>query len=153
MNTLNFSIIINATPDHVWDTMLSDITYRQWTSAFNPGSYYEGDWSEGSRIVFLGPDPKNPEIMGGMVGTIAEFRRPEFVSIRYSGMISNGVEDTTSPEVQSWVGATESYRFSPVEGGTEVLVEMTMVSDEFAGYMNDAWPKALQKLKELVENQ
>ena len=35
--------------------MLADDTYREWTSAFHPGSYYKGDWSEGSKILFLGP--------------------------------------------------------------------------------------------------
>ena len=44
MEKLHFSISIKAPKEKVWDTMLNDVTYRQWTSVFNPpGSYYEGD--------------------------------------------------------------------------------------------------------------
>src|SRR5688572_4275671 len=69
MQKINFSTTINAPRDVVWDTMLKDATYREWTSAFNPhGSWYEGSWEEGSTIRFLGPD-ENGQV-GGMVSRI-----------------------------------------------------------------------------------
>ena len=37
MDKLNFSIIINASKEKVWNTMLEDKTYRQWTEAFAAG--------------------------------------------------------------------------------------------------------------------
>ena len=58
MTTLHYLIFINAPKEKVWDTMLKDETYREWTKPFCEGSYYRGDWSEGSKIIFLGPDPK-----------------------------------------------------------------------------------------------
>lgn len=50
---LKYSITINAPKEKVWHTMLDDKTYREWTTEFNPGSYYEGDRKEGSEIRFL----------------------------------------------------------------------------------------------------
>ena len=73
MKKINFSEKINATPKKVWDTMLGDATYRDWTTAFAEGSYYEGSWELGKEIRFLSPQG------GGMVAVIAERRdnRPE----------------------------------------------------------------------------
>ncbi len=34
MSKLNFSIVIDAPKEKVWDTMLEDKTYRIWTEAF-----------------------------------------------------------------------------------------------------------------------
>ena len=50
-----YSIDITAPASHVWKILWADDTYRQWTSAFNPGSYAESDWKEGSKIKFLSP--------------------------------------------------------------------------------------------------
>ena len=50
---LKYSIAINAPKEKVWHTMLDDKTYRERTAEFNPGSYYEGDWKQGSEIRFL----------------------------------------------------------------------------------------------------
>ena len=70
MQKLKFSIEINATKEKVWNTMLEDKTYRIWTEVFSKGSHFIGDWSKGSKILFLGPN-ENGE-MGGMVSRIKE---------------------------------------------------------------------------------
>jgi len=54
MQKLHFTQHINAPREKVWDIMLSDTTYREWTKPFNAGSFYEGSWDEGSDIKFLG---------------------------------------------------------------------------------------------------
>ena len=44
MQKMHFSTTVNAPRKKVWDTMLEDSTYRDWTTAFNQkGSWYEGD--------------------------------------------------------------------------------------------------------------
>lgn len=53
MQKLNFKIEINAPKEKIWNTMLNDETYRIWTETFAPGSYYKGDWAQGSKILFL----------------------------------------------------------------------------------------------------
>ncbi|HEY4512026.1 MAG TPA: SRPBCC domain-containing protein [Candidatus Paceibacterota bacterium] len=149
MEKINFSIKINAPREKVWKTMLEDATYREWTKAFNVGSYYKGDWSKGSKMLFLGPDPETGK-EGGMVSRIAENRLHEFISIQHLGMIKDGVEDTTSDEVKKWTPAFENYTFKDADGGTELLVEMD-TNAEYKEMFSAMWPKALEILKKLAE--
>lgn len=151
MQKLHFSITINAPKEKVWHTMLDDEPYREWTAAFNPGSYYKGDWNKGSKILFLGPDPNTGE-EGGMVSRIAENKPYEFISIEHLGIVKNGVEDTTSEEARKWAPAFENYTFKEKGGATEVLVEID-IEDENKKMFEEMWPRALQKLKEIAEKQ
>lgn len=145
MKKLNFSIQINAPRMQVFETMLAAPTYVIWTAAFMEGSRYEGSWDQGRRIRFLGPDGS------GMVAEIAENRKGEFVSVRHLGMVKDGVEDTTSEEVRKWAPCYEDYHFSDKNGGTEVGITMD-VNPEWEAYMIQAWPHALEKLKQLCES-
>ncbi len=147
MQKVHFSIKINAPKEKVWDTMFDDKSYREWSAIFMPGSYYVGNWEKGSKILFLGPDEKGKE--GGMVSTIAESTPNDFISIKHLGVVSNGVEDTTSKEAKNWVGF-ENYSFKTQGDQTELSVDMES-NDEFKPYFQKTWPKALQKLKELSE--
>jgi hypothetical protein len=149
MHKLHFSIAINAPKAKVWSTMLDDATYRVWTEAFTSGSHYVGDWSKGSKILFLGPDP-NTGKLGGMVSRIAENRLHEYISIEHLGMVQDGIEDTTSEAVKAWSGAQENYTFKERNGNTEVLVDIDTTED-WKEMFEGAWPKALNKLKELAE--
>ncbi len=149
MQKLHFSIIINAPKEKVWHTMLEDKTYREWTAAFNPGSYYKGDWNKGSKILFLGPDPETG-IEGGMVSRIAENKPYEYISIEHLGIVHNGVEDTTSEEAKKWAPAFENYTFKEKDGATEVLVDMD-IDEKEAEIFNKMWPDALQRLKAIAE--
>lgn len=149
MQKLHKSVFINAPQEKVWDVMLNDETYREWTSAFNPGSYYKGSWEKGAKILFLGPDPETGSEMG-MVSRIAESRKPEFVSIEHLGIVSNGVEDTTSEEARKWAPAYENYTLSKKDGGTEVSIEMDIEEKEKENFEH-MWTDALQKLKEIAE--
>ena len=148
MQKLKFSIEINATKEKVWNTMLEDKTYRIWTEAFSKGSHYIGDWSKGSKILFLGPN-ENGE-MGGMVSRIKENKKYEFISIEHIGMVQDGKEDTTSEAIKDWAGALENYTFKDKSGTTEILVEMDS-NEEYAEMFEGMWPNALQKLKEISE--
>jgi hypothetical protein len=149
MQKLHFSILINAPKDKVWHSMLDDKPYREWTKAFNEGSYYKGSWEKGSKILFLGPDPKTGE-EGGMVSRIAENKPYEFISIEALGLVQNGVEDTTSEAARKWAPAFENYTFKDKDGATEVLVDID-VEDEHVPMFNEMWPEALRKLKDLAE--
>lgn len=149
MQKLHFSIKINAPKEEVWHTMLDDRTYRIWTAAFNPGSYFKGDWNKGSKILFLGPDPKTGQ-EGGMVSQIEENRPYEYLSIKHLGIVNDGIEDTTSEKVKDWAGAHENYTFKEIDGMTEVLVDIDS-NDDLEEEFKDMWPKALEKLKEISE--
>lgn len=147
MQQLHFSTLINASREKVWQTMLSDATYRDWTGAFMPGSHFVGDWSEGSKIQFLAADEKG--VLGGMTSKIIANRPPEFVSVQHLGIVSNGVEDTTSPEATKWAGL-ENYTFIDKSGQTELQIDV-QVPEDAVEYMTEVWQKALARLKELAE--
>jgi hypothetical protein len=149
MKKLHFSIVIDLPKKKAWHTMLDDASYRDWTSAFNPGSYYFGDWSEGSKMLFLGPDPETGT-EGGIVSRIAENREYEFISIEHLGLVKDGVEDTTSELARQWAPAYEQYTFRDREGATEVQVDIE-VMDDYASMFEETWPRALSRLKELGE--
>jgi uncharacterized protein YndB with AHSA1/START domain len=149
MIKLRFSTIINAPRAKVWRNMLEDATYRAWTEAFAAGSHYVGDWSKGSKILFLGPDP-NTGKLGGMVSRIADNRLHELISIEHLGMVMDGKEDTSSEAVQAWAGAHENYTFTEHDGKTELLVEMD-TAEAFREAFEGMWPNALRKLKALAE--
>lgn len=144
--TMRFSTFIQAPPLRVWERMLAPESYRRWTAAFMEGSSYQGSWEQGSRIRFVGPGG------GGMVAEIAENRAGEFVSIRHLGEIrSDGSEDLDSDAVRAWAPAFENYRFLGRDGGTEVQVEMDVLP-AYEQFMQETWPKALAKLKEVCED-
>lgn len=145
MKHLNFSIQINAPKEKVWSILLDDKTYRQWASVFHEGSYAIGDWSEGSKILFLGPEGS------GMTSRIFRHVPNEFISIQHLGTIKDGVEDFESEETKKWSGALENYSASERNGATELLVEFDTTED-YEAYFQEKWPKALEKVKELSEN-
>jgi uncharacterized protein YndB with AHSA1/START domain len=149
MEKLRYSVKINAPAPDVWSTMLDDASYREWTSVFNSGSYYEGGWDKGSEIRFLGPDDDGK--LGGMIATVEEYRPHEFISLRYTGQIIDGADDTRSDAAKSFIGAHENYAFREADGVTTVDVELDS-EDEFVAEFNAAWPLALARLKEITES-
>jgi hypothetical protein len=148
MYTGRWSIRIHAGRKKVWDTMLGDRSYREWTKVFTEGSYYEGSWKQGSEIHFLAPDGSGE--LQGMFSRIKENIEHEFLSIEHLGMISNGVIDTTSEKVKTWAPAFENYTFTSHGSSTELVVEMQL-DDEHRAMFDDLWPKALATLKNLCE--
>lgn len=149
MQKIHHTIHINAPRAKVWDTMLSDATYREWTKAFGEGGYFKGDWSQGSKILFIGVDPESGKEMG-MVSRIAENRPHEFLSIEHVGVYADGVEDTTSELAKQWAPAFENYTFIEKDGGTEVQIDQDM-QEEHKEMFDAMWPDALQRLKTLAE--
>jgi uncharacterized protein YndB with AHSA1/START domain len=143
---LQFSATIQAPAAVVWETLLGAETYPCWTRAFVEGSYYEGEWTQGSRIRFLSPSGD------GMVAEVAESRPNEHMSIRHLGYIMNGVEDTESESVRAWAPAFENYTLISKPDGTRIVVDQDVTAD-FEEYMKDAWPKALELLRQICEEE
>lgn len=148
MSKLHFSITIDAPKEKVWNTMLGEDSYRFWTEAFMPSSHYVGDWSKGSKMLFLAPDKAGK--MSGMVSRIKENRPHDYISIEHLGVVQDGKEDTSSAAAKGWAGALENYTFKEIGGTTKVSVDMD-TTEEFKEIFQDIWPKALQKLKALAE--
>lgn len=151
MKKLQFTVNINAPVSRVYDFILgisSKSTYEQWTSLFNPTSTYEGSWDKGNKMLFIGVDENGEK--GGMVSRIAENIPNRFVSIQHYGLVTAGNEMTEGPEVEKWANGFENYTFEENNGVTTLTIDMDAAED-FLDYMNETYPKALNKLKELCE--
>jgi hypothetical protein len=151
MKKLQYNININASANKVYDNMLgisNKSTYEQWTALFNPTSTYEGSWNKGSKILFIGTDDKGEK--GGMVSEVFDNIPNRFVSIRHYGLLKDNVEIIEGPEVEKWANGFENYTFEENNGTTTITVELDTTED-FVDYMNESYPKALDKLKEICE--
>lgn len=151
MKKLQFKSTINASANKVYDSMLginNKSTYEQWTALFNPTSTYEGKWDKGNKILFIGVDEKGEK--GGMVSRIVENTPNRFVSVQHYGLVKGDQEITQGPEVEKWANGLENYSFEENNGITIVTVDIDS-TEEFAGYFNEIYPKALEKLKEICE--
>ena len=144
VRTIKQSIEIAAPRERVWDVLLQDDTYRQWTAEFIEGSYAETDWQPGSKAVFRDPAGN------GMIGRIVASERPERVDIEYDGLLVAGREDYDSPEAREIKGARETYRLIEQGGSTRLTVESGMAEPYYAE-MSEAWVRALDKAKALAE--
>lgn len=148
MEKNEYRITINAPREKVWETLWNDETYRAWTAPFAEGSNAKTDWKKGSKVLFL--DGNNQ----GMVSTIAENIPNEHMSIKHLGIVKDGVEDYDSEESKKWGNSFENYTLKAVNGGTELVVDMSAdsIPADYKDYFAQTWPKALNKLKELAES-
>lgn len=154
VNVLNFEIEIDSNVENVWNKMLGGDSYKIWTLEFNPGgSWYEkeneGDFVEGEKIRFLGPGEDGT--MGGVLSAVKTVNKNQFISFEHYGFIMNGVEDTESESVKSWVPSREDYAFEKLDDNKTLVKVETEMSVEWSSVMEAAWPKALLKLKEICE--
>ena len=146
MQTLNFTVTINAPVAKVRSTMLDHPTYEQRTAVFTEWTEHEWwtyEWSrnQGSEIKFLDGQ------WSGMLAKIATNRLHDYVSIQHLGMI--GENNTIT--MFEW-SSFENYTFTQIdETTTKVDVEMTAMPDERVPMFNDTRPKALVLLKDLCE--
>lgn len=151
MEKLQFKININAPVAKTYDFMLgitSKSTYEQWTTMFNPTSTYEGSWNKGAKILFIGTDENGEK--GGMVSKIAENIPKQFVSIQHLALLVADREITEGPEVEKWAGGFENYTFEENNNTTIITIDIDTTAD-FVDYMNEKYPAALEKLKEICE--
>lgn len=152
MKKITFKAQINASSKKVYETMLglnNKNTYEQWTAVFNPTSTYEGSWNTGEKIYFIGTDENGKR--GGMISEIAENIPNTFVSIKHYGILDGDNEITSGEQVDSWAGCKENYSFEETNGITTITVTVDALED-YMDYYNKTFPKALNKLKALVEN-
>jgi hypothetical protein len=86
---------------------------------------------------------------GGMVSRIAENTPNQFVSIQHYGLLKADKEIIEGPEVEKWANGLENYTFEESNGTTTVTVDLDTTEDFLDYMMNQTYPGALQKLKEI----
>jgi uncharacterized protein YndB with AHSA1/START domain len=137
---LHYTVDIDAPRERVWTVLWDDKTYRDWSSAFMEGSHAEGDWKEGSKIQFLDPSDN------GMAAIIEKMVPNERMTFRHIAEIKEGREQ---PAPSSWANAREEYTLKDNGRGTTLTVDAD-AADEYKEMFEKAFPKALQRLKELA---
>jgi len=140
MVTLKYKIYIDASREKVWESLWKDKNYRIWSEPFTPGSHAISDWDESDPIRFM--DAKN----NGMYGVIETKIDNEVMVFKQLGDVLDGVEME-----RDWAGAREQYFLLNKAGKTKVKVIVDLLS-EYVDYMNEVFPRALEKLKMLAEN-
>ena len=125
--------------------MLQPDTYKEWTAASWPGSYYEGEWKAGKDIKFISDDGS------GTLAHIKEVKPFEHIASEHIAILQKGgIEDTTSEQAKNWIGITENYNFKETKGETTLIVEI-ITRPDWEKMFNDGFPNALKKLKEICE--
>ncbi len=141
---IHFSTTINAPKEKVWKILLDDSTYRQWVAAFMEGSYAETTWEEGSKALFLN------EERSGMTSRITEHIPNRIIVIEHRGVVNEGIENFENEAALQWRGTREIYRVEETGERTHLVIDQDVTS-EYKDYFEEAWPKALQKVKVLSE--
>ncbi len=129
MEQLSYQIQINAEPEKVWSVLWSDITYRQWTTAFTEGSFYEGTLEENNIVKFL--DPKN----NGMYSRVEKVIPNEEIKFLHLGEIYEGIE-----VAKEWGDATEAYFLEENDEGT-LLKTVINTPEEFKSFLKKNFQK------------
>ncbi len=145
---LHFETIIENTPENILRIMLENESYSKWTKPFNPDSRFTGSWEKGERILFLGTGADGKS--GGMLCRIREHIPGKFLSIESLREVVDGKEVTGEGKGEAWKGALENYTLKPAGSQTLLCID-TDVPAEFRQFVEEAWPKALENLKELCE--
>lgn len=150
MQTIHFTISINASAQTIWNVLLGKDTYPMWTKAFHSGSNVVGTWEQGSTMRFVGTNEDGTET--GMLSIIETHEPNKHIAIKHFGMIMNGIEDTTSEEVQKWAPSYEKY--SVEEHGKECTLQIDMDSHEdYITMFTSMWQKAVVAIKTMSEMQ
>lgn len=144
MRRKEYSTTINAPRERVWEVLWGEQSYAVWTSAFAEGSKVETDWEEGGKVLFLNAENE------GMIARIEEKKPSEKMVFKHLGMIDkNGREDFDSELVKAWSGAEEIYILKEAGKQTELVVKLDL-DEGHEDYFDKAWPKAFDKLKQLI---
>ena len=146
MKTLQFTKVINAPADRVWDVLWNKGTYSVWTKPFysKGSSFMHSDWQIGGKTLFT------DENKNGMVSTIVSKNEPYDVVFEHLGEVTNGVEDTTSDRVKMWAGSLEEYHLKENDGQT-TLTASVQVGEQMEDMMNKGFTEGLNEVKRLAE--
>lgn len=141
MKKLEYKTQISATPKKIWDILWTQETYKIWSGVMNEGARFEGNFEEGSFIDLY--DAKN----NGMFNLVEKNIPHREMTMQHKGWIYDGVRDD-----QGWEDSRETYLLTENHEGTELKILVNSL-DEFEAFFNTNYPRVLEKIKEIAEDQ
>ncbi|MGI5917372.1 MAG: SRPBCC domain-containing protein [Anaerolineae bacterium] len=139
---MQFSIEIDASKERVWATLWDDITFRDWASIVDEGTYIKGEIKEGNEIQFLSSSSGY-----GVTSLVEKLVPNEFMRFRHSADTQQGGQQEREKE---WTGGAESYSLVEENGVTTLIIRLD-VPKEQEGTFNARLPRALERIKALAE--
>lgn len=143
MQKLSFTVDIHASQEKVWQALWDDKTFRDWASNIDEGTYMAGELKEGNEVQWISGSSGY-----GVTSLVEKLEPGELVVFR---QILDTQELGTKERTKEWADGTESYRLTENGTGTTLTTELD-VPDEQIETFKTCMPKALQRIKELVEN-
>ena len=139
---MKFTIEIQASKEKVWNTLWQDATFREWAGLIDPGTYMVGELQQGNEVQFI-----SAENGYGVTSLVAEVTPNEYLLLKHQ---ADTKYTGTAEREKEWTGGNESYALTEKDGITTVVAAFD-VPQELEDYFNNAYPKALQRVKELAE--
>lgn len=143
MKELQFTIEINASKERVWNTLWQDKTLREWAGIIDPGTYMVGELKEGNEVQFI-----SAENGYGVTSLVEKLVINELLLLRHQADTQDvGKRD----RAKEWTGGEESYLLTEKNNLTNLTVVFG-VPPELEEYFKVNYPKALERVKVLAEN-
>lgn len=143
MKDKTYEITINSNRQHVWNIMLGENSYPQWTKGFSENPAVVGQWIQGAEIDFLDSDK------GGTRAVLEVIDEPYRILAKHIAGIDKDRKIITEG-MENWIGTTEEYVLVEDNGKTNLKINMHYHSD-FEKMLDEGWPKCLELLKKLCE--
>lgn len=142
MKDMQFVVEINASREKVWNTLWQDETFRKWAGLIDPGTYMVGELKEGNEVQYI-----SAENGYGVTSLVEKLVTNEFLLLRHQADTQDTGEQLREKE---WTGGKESYSLTEKDSVTTLTVAFD-VPPELEEYFTNAYPKALERVKELAE--
>ena len=142
MKQMQFVVKIQASKERVWDVLWADETFREWAGLIDPGTYMVGELKEGNGVQYI-----SAENGYGVTSLVVSVIPNEYLLLKHQA----DTQDVGAREREAeWTGGEESYSLTE-QDGTTTLTAAFDVPPDLEAYFNDAYPKALERVKELAE--
>lgn len=145
MERLEFKTEIKAPVSVIWKVLWDDKTYREWTGVFCEGTYAVSNWNEGDSIHFLTPSGE------GMDSIIDRKIENQYMAFKHIGELKNFEPQPINETTKEWSGSMEIYELISNDDSITLKVYVDIL-EKYKDYFLDAFPKGLERVKQLSEN-
>jgi uncharacterized protein YndB with AHSA1/START domain len=132
-------VTLKASPEKVWNVLMTPDLIRQWAAAFHEGTYVETDWKKGSPVLWKDKD--------GDVGAhgVVVINNPNM-------LLKVDFYDDVNARPPATTGEySETYILQPLDGKTELTIYSGLLSVKNTKAHSPLWDKAIALIKEIAE--